>query len=71
MLRFWENKGCINEIDPYGWFQYYFKYWLGRKSGDDFHLLKEKSKNWHKNLSKEEKSKVKEYQLKSYQELIR
>ena len=19
-LRFWENKGCFNEIDPYGWF---------------------------------------------------
>ena len=22
-LRFWENKGWINEIDPYGWFQWY------------------------------------------------
>ena len=20
-LTFWENKGWINEIDPYGWFQ--------------------------------------------------
>ena len=20
-LRFWENKGWINKIDPYGWFQ--------------------------------------------------
>ena len=26
-LRFWENKGWINEIDPCGWFQSYFKYW--------------------------------------------
>ena len=25
-LRFWENKGSINEIDPYGWFQWYFRY---------------------------------------------
>ena len=24
-LRFWENKGWINEIDPYGWFQWYFR----------------------------------------------
>ena len=24
-LRFWENKGWINEVDPYGWFQWYFR----------------------------------------------
>ena len=29
-LRFWENKGLINEIDPYGWFHWYFRYLLGR-----------------------------------------
>ena len=27
LLGFWENKGWINEIDPYGWFQWYFIYW--------------------------------------------
>ena len=33
-LRFWENRGWINEIDPYGWFQWFFRYWLGRTSKD-------------------------------------
>ena len=33
-LRFWENKGWINPKDPYGRFQWYFSYWLERKSED-------------------------------------
>ena len=35
LLRFWENKGWINKIDPYGWFRWYFMYWLDRRSDDD------------------------------------
>ena len=34
-LRFWENKGWIHSIDPYGWFQRYLIYWLVRRSVDD------------------------------------
>ena len=28
-------KEFINKIDPYGWFQWYFRYWLAGRSKDD------------------------------------
>ena len=39
-LRFWEIKGWINSIDPYGWIQWYFRYWLGRSLDDKRQIYK-------------------------------
>ena len=39
-LRFWENNGWIHSVDPYAWFQWYFRYWLGRRSVDDERQIK-------------------------------
>ena len=47
-LRFWENKGWIYRIDLYGWFQSYFRYWLGRRSRDDERQINK----WKKNVGR-------------------
>ena len=31
LLRFCKNKGWINKINLCCWFQWYFRYWLGRR----------------------------------------
>lgn len=34
-LEFWEKKGWIKQQDPYGWFQWYCRFYQGRRSPDD------------------------------------
>ena len=41
-------KGWINKIDPYGWLQWYFRYWSGGRSKDD----KRQINRWKKIVSR-------------------
>ena len=34
-LDMWESSGWINPVDPYGWFQWYCRFYQGRRCSDD------------------------------------
>lgn len=34
-LGMWESSGWISNLDPYGWFQWYCRFYLGRRTTDD------------------------------------
>jgi len=38
--KFWEMKGWIHERDPRGWFQWYCRFYDGRRSYDDERQIK-------------------------------
>jgi len=38
-LELWESKGWIDPKHPYGWIEWYFDFYSGKRSRDDEHQM--------------------------------
>lgn len=70
-LRTWEEKGWSDPLDPYGWIQWYCRFYGGRRSYDDdrqidrfLRIAGEDSGRWRKNLTNKIIKKAQEKGLK-------
>jgi hypothetical protein len=65
-LHMWESNGWIKPIDPYGWFQWYCMFYLGRRCSDDERQISRglgvfgPSGRWRRNLINKCVAKVKD-----------
>lgn len=39
-LWYWRAKGWLHADDPRGWFQWYCRYWMGRRGPDDLRQIR-------------------------------
>lgn len=61
-LKYWEQRGWIHPQDPYGWVQWYCRFYRGRRTSDDSRQVKrwvniasESKGRWRKYLNRKRK----------------
>ena len=54
-LSYWREKGWIHADDPRGWFQWYCRYYMGRRGVDDERQIK-RWKNMRRHISQLKKN---------------